>query len=230
MSSNCALILAAGRGERLRPLTDSIPKPLLKVGKLRLIEYHILNLAKAGVSNIFINRSHLRNMFDSLLHPSSYDNVHITWLDEPQGALETAGAIINAFNHTDADRLLVVNGDIWCDYNFRHLANLPGKDNYAHIVLTQNPEHNPGGDFSLDSGKVCECEEGRTSYTFTGIGQYRRSLFEDCEDGRLKLAPLLRQYIAMGRISGSIHHHEWMDIGTIERLEALRSRLFETSQ
>jgi len=154
MASNCALILAAGRGERLRPLTDTTPKPLLKVGTSRLIEYQINNLGNAGFTQIYINRAHLRECFDSLLDRQSFGIITLTYLDEPDGALETAGAIMNAFRFIDCDRLLVVNGDIWCDYDFRALNGLPASGDNAHIVLTKNPAHHPSGDFCIDKGRV----------------------------------------------------------------------------
>lgn len=230
MASNCALILAAGRGERLRPLTDTTPKPLLKVGTSRLIEFQINNLGNAGYTQVYINRAHLRECFDSMLDRQSFGTITITYLDEPDGALETAGAIVNAFRFIDCDRLLVVNGDIWCDYDFRALNGLPASGDNAHIVLTKNPAHHPAGDFCIDKGRVRACKNGEAAYTFTGIGMYRRGLFTEYGDGYQKLAPVLHSQIAQNRVSGSIHAGEWMDIGTPGRLELLRSRLRPASE
>ncbi len=229
MNCDIALILAAGRGERLRPITDSIPKPLIEVGKHRLIEYHIQNLAKSGVKKIYINRAHLRQQFDELLFTKHFPDLEISYLDEPDGALETAGAIINTFAEVDSEKLLVVNGDIWCDYNFNNIKDLPdsNKDN-AHIVLVTNPNHNPHGDFSIQNGRLIEKTRG-LSYTFSGIGIYRRRLFANQKIEFKKLAPVLHEQITLGLISASIHTGEWMDIGTVERLESLRAKLKKES-
>ena len=226
MSCNSALILAAGRGERLKPITDKTPKPLVLAGKHRLIEYHINNLCNAGIEQVYINRAHLRHKFDALLNRDKFPETEITYLDEPDGALETAGAIINAFDKIDSDRLIVVNGDIWTNYNFNYIKHLPHNINdNAHIVLTTNPGHNPDGDFSLEGDRLTEPRVNNQTYTFTGIGIYRRKMFESCSVGFIKLAPLIRQQIQLNRISASLCNEKWMDIGTIERLQALRDYL-----
>ena len=230
MNCDTALILAAGRGERLRPITDSIPKPLIEVGKHRLIEYHIFNLAKSGINTIYINRAHLRDQFEQLLESDKYPSVDLIYLDEPDGALETAGAIINAFAKTDSDRLLVVNGDIWCNYNFNNIRSLPNfPQHQSHIILVNNPEHHPNGDFSIEDGKLLKKSPNLPSYTFSGIGIYCRSLFANKNIEYKKLAPVLFEQIELSRISATIHGDEWMDIGTVERLELLRSRLEKKS-
>ena len=223
MTCNCALILAAGKGERLRPITDEIPKPLIQVGEFRLIEYHLFNLANAGIKHIYINRAHLREKFDELLNLSHYPGVKINYLDEPCGALETGGAIINAFENINTERLIVVNGDIWTDYNFNNIKSLPDNINdNAHIILTSNPAHNPQGDFSLEGSRLAKPDGINLSYTFTGIGIYRRRMFNECSVEFTKLAPLLRQQIALKTISASFTDKKWMDIGTLERLNELR--------
>jgi len=179
MNCDTALILAAGRGERLRPITDTIPKPLIQVGAHRLIEYHIFNLANSGIRNILINRAHLRDQFELLLPADKFIDITLTYLDEPVGALETAGAIVNAFANTTTDKLLVVNGDIWCDYNFNNIKALPNpKEFQSHIILVKNPEHHPDGDFSHENGVLVDKSSNKRSYTFSGIGVYCRSLFE----------------------------------------------------
>ncbi len=226
MNCDTALILAAGRGERLRPITDTIPKPLIKVGKHRLIEYHIFNLAKSGIKTIYINRAHLREQFELLLSPSKFADVELIYLDEPDGALETAGAIINAFAKTATNKLLAVNGDIWCDYNFNDISRLPGIPKYeSHIILVPNPEHHPNGDFSIENNRLLEKSANKKSYTFSGIGIYCRTTFKEQNIEYKKLAPVLHEQIARGSISASIHDGEWMDVGTADRLEKLRSKL-----
>ena len=225
MNSDTALILAAGRGERLRPITDSIPKPLIQVGGCRLIEYHIQNLINAGIKKIYINRAHLREKFDKLLPVNNFPDLQLTYIDEPDGALETAGAIINAFNQTDSDTLLVVNGDIWCDYDFNSIKHLPvDKADNAHVVLVANPDHNPQGDFSIQNNRLIDKIDG-PSYTFSGIGIYRRRMFNNQRVEFKKLAPALHEQIRIGLISASIHTGEWMDIGTAPRLESLQVKL-----
>ena len=226
MSCNCALILAAGKGERLKPLTNEIPKPLIRAGKYRLIEYHIFNLGKAGINRIYINRAHLRSKFDELLNFRNFPDVEINYLDEPDGALETAGAIINAFEKINTDRLIVLNGDIWTDFNFNDIKNLPSNVNdNAHVILTTNPSHNLSGDFSLDGNRLIERTNISQSYTFSGIGIYRKQMFEMRSVEFLKLAPVLRQQIKLNRVSASLSNKKWMDIGTMERLIALRELL-----
>lgn len=226
MSCNCALILAAGKGERLKPITNEIPKPLIRAGRYRLIEYHIINLAKAGVNRIYINRAHLRHKFDELLDLQQFPDVEISYLDEPRGALETAGAIINAFNKIHAGRLIVVNGDIWTNFNFNNINNLPCNINdNAHVILTANPNHNRGGDFSLDGNRLIERQDNRPSYTFTGIGIYRRQMFEMRSVEFLRLAPMLRQQVKLNKVSASLCTKKWMDVGTLERLSELRMLL-----
>ncbi len=225
MNCDTALILAAGRGERLRPITDSIPKPLIQIGEHRLIEYHLFNLANSGVKTVYINRAHLREQFDNLLSSTKFADIKLVYLDEPDGALETAGAIINAFNKISADKLLVVNGDIWCNFNFENIIHLPDNDNdNAHLVLVANPEHNSNGDFSIRNNRLVELNGG-SSYTFSGIGIYRRRLFAGQQIEFKKLAPVLHQQIALERISASIHDGDWIDVGTLERLELLRTKL-----
>ena len=230
MTCNCALILAAGKGERLKPITNQIPKPLIQVGEFRLIEYHIINLAKAGIKQIYINRAHLRHKFDELLCLENFPDVEIRYLDEPSGALETAGAIINAFDKVDTERLIVVNGDIWTDFNFINIIDLPllSKDN-SHIVLTSNPAHNLKGDFSLDGDRLAMPDDQMPSYTFTGIGIYRRRMFDGLVVEYSKLAPVLCQQIIQNTISASLTDNQWLDIGTLERLNELRSRLDQIS-
>ncbi|HHO42747.1 MAG TPA: nucleotidyltransferase family protein [Epsilonproteobacteria bacterium] len=212
-----AMILAAGRGERMRPLSDTIPKPLLQVGGKPLLVWHIQNLALAGFNKIVINIAYLANEIVKTIGDGSKWGVEILYSDERiEGALESAGGIIKALPLLGEGSFLVVNGDIWCDYNFDPSFILP--DNaLAHLVLVPNPPHNKKGDFSFDEGSVCLAQE--KTYTFSGIGYYSVQLFQDLEYGRRGLGELIRSTLAKKRfISGEIYHGRWFDIGTPQRL------------
>ena len=228
-----AMILAAGRGERMRPLTDDLPKPLLQVGGKALIVWHIEHLARAGVRELVINHAHLGAMLEAALGDGSRYGVDIRYSPEGE-ALETAGGIANALPLLGEEPFLVVNGDIFCDYDFsrpllvaRDMAR-PAADVMAHLVLVDNPQHNPQGDFFLQSGKIVQ--GGGEKLTFSGIGIYRPELFSSVVRGeKAKLAPLLREAIAAGRVSGEHHHGRWVDVGTPERLQWL-DRLLAAQQ
>ena len=213
-----AMILAAGRGERVRPLTDHTPKPLLPVAGKTLIE-HILNqLISAGFDDIIINHAHLGQQIEDHLGNGQPYGASIHYSPEGGQALETAGGIINALPLLGDAVFLVVNGDIATDFPFAELKNRTV--DLAHLVLVDNPEHHPQGDFCLDStGKVIE--NGAEHFTFSGIGLYRPELFSNTPAGSSKLGPLLRQAIAMQRVSGQKFAGFWMDIGTPERLQEL---------
>ena len=220
-----ALILAAGRGERLRPLTDITPKPLLQAGKFRLIEYHLQALAAAGIVNIVINHAHLGQQIVSALGNGSEYGVLIAYSAEPDGALETAGGIANALPLIKTDPFAVVNSDIWTDYPFDRLpAEISG---LAHLVLVDNPAHNPRGDFILHGDRVAESGTGiaANALTFSGIGIYRRALFRDLDPGRIKLAPVLRKAMANKQVSGEHYRGRWLDVGTPQRLAELDNEL-----
>jgi MurNAc alpha-1-phosphate uridylyltransferase len=223
-----AMILAAGRGERMRPLTDLTPKPLLPVAGKPLIVWHLERLARAGFRAIVINHAHLGDQIETLLGDGAAWGVRIEYSAEPQGALETAGGIANALPllgaHLDNAPFLVVNGDIFCDWDFvRARAALPAGI-LAHLVLVPNPPHHPGGDFTLHGATVGREENDRL--TFSGIGVYRPALFAGIERGRpAKLAPLLVEAIAAGRIRGERHAGRWEDVGTPERLAALDAEI-----
>ncbi len=209
-----AMILAAGRGERLRPLTDVTPKPLLEIGGRCLIEYHLEALAAAGYRDIVINLSWLGDKIRSRLGDGARFGVRLEYSEEPE-ALETAGGIVQALPLL-GDRFVVVNADIFTDYDFTRLRRA---DRDAHLVLITNPQHNPRGDFSLADSTVGNGRAGR--YTFSGIAVYRRSFFAGLEPGRRPLAPLLRAAADNGRVSGELYRGAWSDIGTAERLETL---------
>ena len=218
-----AMILAAGRGERMRPLTDTCPKPLLQVGGQCLIEHHIHHLAKAGVHDIVINYAWLGEQFPACLGDGSRYGVSIKYSDEGATALETAGGIINALPLLHGDIFLVVNGDIWTDYDFTRLPKqLSG---VAHLVLVDNPAHHPQGDFSLaGDGKVSDVP----ALTFSGIGVYARKLFTPYEKQIKPLAPLLRSAMQQGQVSGEHYRGQWWDVGTPARLQELDAFLSDS--
>jgi MurNAc alpha-1-phosphate uridylyltransferase len=216
------MILAAGRGERLRPHTDITPKPLIQVGKHRLIEYHLLNLAKAGIKDVVINISWLADQIRETLGDGSNYSLDIIYSDEGEEALETAGGIINAMPHLGDKPFIVINGDIWCDYDLSTLTTrIP--EHEAHLVLVKNPEHNTAGDFALENGLIKN--SGENKLTYSGIGLYTPAFFAGIQPGKKALAPILRKKSEDSKISGEIYNGEWVDIGTIERLAQLRSYL-----
>jgi MurNAc alpha-1-phosphate uridylyltransferase len=212
------MILAAGRGERMRPLTDHTPKPLLPVGGKPLIQYHIERLAAAGVREIVINHAHLGEQIEQTLGDGSHLGVRLHYSAEGQGqALETGGGIFKALPLLGPDPFLVVNGDIWTDYPFTDLKLHP--NDLAHLVLVENPPQHLKGDFALDGNRVKE--EGEPRYTFSGIGVYRQELFADCTPGAFSVVPLLRCAMSENRVGGHLYRGQWFDIGTPERLQAL---------
>lgn len=216
-----AMILAAGRGERMRPLTDHRPKPLLEVGGRALIVWHIERLVRAGIVELVINHAHLGRMVEQALGDGSRWGAHIRYSAEGR-ALETGGGIFRALPLLGDAPFLVVNGDIWCDVDFARLGLAPGL--LAHIVLVDNPPHHPDGDFCLRAdGRVVD--GGGACLTFSGVGVYHPDLFDGCTGGAFPLAPLLRDAMRTGRVSGEHHGGQWVDIGTPERLAALDQTL-----
>ncbi len=217
-----AMILAAGRGERMRPLTDNLPKPLLKVGGKMLIEYHLEKLKAANITDVIINHAWLGSKIEKALGDGSRYGLNIQYSAEGE-ALETAGGILNALPLlTDADNkseaFIVINGDIFCDYN---ISNLPSSlSGLAHLLLVDNPEHNPEGDFELTDTALVE-QAGENKKTFSGIGVYHPDLFKDYPNGKLALAPVLRKAMDQKLVTGELHHGLWHDIGTPERLAEL---------
>jgi MurNAc alpha-1-phosphate uridylyltransferase len=217
-----AMILAAGRGERMRPLTDHTPKPLLPVAGKPLIQHHIERLAAAGFKQLVINHAHLGEQIEQTLGDGRSWGVQIQYSAESP-ALETGGGIFRALPLLGPDPFLVVNGDVWTDVDFSRLRThaLTG---LAHLVLVNNPEHNPQGDFLLQQDRLLD-RRGAGAFTFSGIGLYRPELFAHCSDGPFPLAPLLREAMARGEVSGEHHAGVWMDIGTPQRLQQLASVL-----
>lgn len=213
-----AMILAAGRGERMRPLTDHTPKPLLLIAGKPLIVYHLEALRAAGIVDLVINTGHLGEQLPAALGDGRDWGVHITWSPEPPEALETGGGIFQALPLLGPEPFLVVNGDVWSDYPFHCLPASPA--GLAHLVLVSNPSHHLGGDFALKGDGWLD-EIGLQRLTFSGISVLRPELFIGCAPGRFPLGPLLRQAIASGRVSGEHYTGDWQDIGTPQRLAAL---------
>jgi len=216
-----ALILAAGRGERLRPLTDHTPKPLLEAGGQALIEHTILALARAGFTELVVNLAHLGGQIQARLGDGGRLGVRIAYSHEGEEALETGGGIHHALPLLGAEPFLVVNGDLATDYPFARLQSRP--TGLAHLVLVENPAHHPHGDFALQGETALA--QGEPRHTFSGIGVYRPELFAACAPGKFPLAPLLRQAMAAGQVSGELYPGFWMDIGTVERLREFDERL-----
>ena len=218
------MILAAGRGERMRPLTDTAPKPLLSVGGKRLIEYHLERLATAGFREVVINTAWLGDMIEAALGNGARFGLAITYSHERPEALETGGGIFRALPLLGSAPFLLVNGDVWTDIDFGALRREPPAGSLAHLVLVRNPPQHPRGDFLLEKGRVSEGEGPRQTYS--GIGIYRPELFAGCEPGKFPLLPLLRRAIAAGQLTGEAHTGRWYDIGTVERLQALDAELW----
>jgi len=214
-----AMVLAAGRGERMRPLSDAIPKCLLEVRGKPLIEWVIEALARSGVGDIVINHAHLGNMIESALGDGRRLGVAIRYSREGE-ALETAGGIAKALPLLGNSPFLAVNSDIFCDFDFSALVRRQLGRHLAHLVLVANPPHHPEGDFVLDGVKVSET--GSSRLTFSGIGLYRPELFASVKPGsKGQIAPLLRAAMAQGLVSGELHRGMWHDVGTPRRLAEL---------
>jgi len=219
-----AMILAAGRGERMRPLTLTRPKPLLEVGGRPLIVHHLRALAEAGFREVVINLSWLGTMIRETLGDGRQHGVNIHYSEEGPEPLETGGGIFHALPLLGPAPFVVVNGDIWTDYPYASLRERGLAADLARLVLVPNPPHNPAGDFLLHGGRILQGGDG-DALTFSGIGLYDPDLFDGCRAGAFKLAPLLRSASAAGRLSGEPYQGRWLDIGTPERLAALDRQL-----
>jgi MurNAc alpha-1-phosphate uridylyltransferase len=217
------MILAAGRGERMRPLTDHTPKPLLEVAGKPLIVWHIERLAAAGIAELVINHAHLGTQIERALGDGGQWGVRIRYSAEGEGrALETGGGIFRALPLLGEAPFLAVNADVWCDIDYGALILEQGLR--AFLVLVDNPEHHRAGDFHLDAaGRVHA--EGEPRLTFSGVGVYSPALFQACQPGAFPLAPLLRRAMAEGRVGGRRHAGRWVDVGTPERLLTLDKQL-----
>lgn len=212
-----AIILSAGRGQRLKPITDSIPKPLVEIAGKSLLVYHLEQLARAKITEVVINLAWLGKQIEKTIGNGNKFGLNITYSAEPAGGLETAGAIINALPLlTDGNiPFIVINGDIYTEYNFNNLKLTLAKENLAHLVLVNNPSFKTQGDFGLVDGIV----NNNQQLTFAGISVLHPKLFDGIELARLKLAPILRQAITKQQIQGELYQGYWSDIGTKTRLE-----------
>lgn len=232
------MILAAGRGKRLRPITDSIPKPLVEVAGKPLIEYHLEKLAQAGVQDVIINHAWLGDKIENSLGNGSRWGIKIHYSAEPEGGLETAGGIIKALPLIGDEPFLVINGDIFCDMNFNSLiqqarsmsqaqksalqSTKPYQGKLGHVVLVPSPEHNQSGDFGLkETGMV----EEKGGLTFSGLSVLSPILFNHLEVGFIPLAPILRDAMRKNLVSGQLEEGLWSDVGTLERLQQTEAKL-----
>ena len=229
-----AMIFAAGRGERMRPLTDACPKPLLKVRGRPLVTWHVLNLVRAGITEIVINTAHLGHMFEEELGDGSKYGAQIQYSHE-KVALETFGGIANALHLLGDEPFLAVSGDIYCPYfDFAQVKDVlhdkdiwgnphaPDKRDIAWLYLTPNPFHNLKGDFALDMYTLSN--EGTPKWNFAGIGVYRPEMFAELTPGEhAKFSPLMRKYIDLGVVGGEIYSGEWVNVGTVAQLDELNA-------
>ncbi|HEV7631602.1 MAG TPA: nucleotidyltransferase family protein [Steroidobacteraceae bacterium] len=216
-----AMLLAAGRGERMRPLTDHTPKPLLRVGDRTLIDWHLRKLARAGIREVVINLSWLGDQIRAELGRGGDYGLDIVYSQEPSPPLETGGGLFHALPLLGSDPFLLVNGDVFTDIDFAALAIEP--ELLAQLVLVPNPPHHPAGDFLLHAGRISE--QAGESLTYSGIGVLRPELFAGCNPGRFPLLPLLQRARAAGRLGGQKHAGTWLDVGTPERLAELNATL-----
>ena len=220
-----AFILAAGRGERMRPLTDTTPKPLLLAGGKPLIVWHLERLADSGFRDVVINHAHLSAQFEAALGDGSQFGLSIRYSPEPPGALETAGGIAHALPLLGSESFLVVNGDVWCDWDFKRAHALAGR--LAHLIFVANPPQHAGGDFCLDGETVHYASSGiGPTLTYAGTGVFSPEFFATVPAGAvMKMRPLLDAAIAHGKVSGERHNGRWVDVGTPERLAELDQEL-----
>lgn len=237
------MILAAGRGERMMPLTANLPKPMLLVAGKPLLQHHIENLAKAGLTDIVINIAWCGQAISDYFADGKKFGVNICYSDETSGALETAGGIVNALelltepNLSDEQCFLVVNGDIFCDFDFNQLPEL-SKEQTACLWLTDNPEHNSAGDFFLDNHQVknkisrvnVQSVNNQTCYTFSGIALYKKRFFNNIATEKLALGPLLKQAAELGKLKGIKLTVPWTDVGTPARLATLNEQLTDLNK
>ena len=217
-----AMILAAGRGERMRPITDRIPKPLVPVAGKPLIVYHLEALARACVHDVVINLAYRGAQIREALDDGSRYGVRITYSDEGPEPIETGGGIFKALPLLGAQPFIVVNGDIWTDFD---VATLPPLDDGAHarLVMVPNPPHVASGDFAVNGDYVIESDKDR--FTYSGIGVFSPEFFHDCQPGRFPLRPLLNRAIAARKLKGQVYRGVWLDIGTPQRLAELEASL-----
>jgi len=217
-----AMILAAGKGERMRPLTLHTPKPLLTAGGLPLIEHQLRSLMRTGYRDIVINHAWLGEQIEAYLGDGERFGAHIRY--SPEGEpLETGGGIFKALPLLGDGAFVIVNGDVWSGYDYSRLRLPEGA--LAHLVMVDNPAHHPAGDFALDDGRLANLPAPGRALTYSGIAVLHPALFEGCSHGAFKLAPLLREAMAQGRVTGEYFSGPWVDVGTPERLAEVEQLL-----
>lgn len=224
-----AVILAAGKGERMRPLTLTKPKPLLEVCGTTLIEHHIINLENSGFTEIVINISWLAQQIMRKLGDGSQYGVDIRYSSEGNEPLETGGGLFNALPLIGTDPFLVVNADIKTDFDFSSIKPHSYRDSLAHLILVENPDHNLKGDFSLHQDSTLSYQNTNAKYTYSGIGIYNPSIFEGCIHGKYSVVPLLKEHMNQQQITGQFYNGQWDDIGNIERLIAINKNCNKSS-
>ncbi len=217
-----AMILAAGLGTRMRPLTDTLPKPLLRAGGKALIEYHLINLAQAGIRDIVINHFHLGEKLEEALGDGSRYGVSLAYSRESV-RLETAGGIVKALPLLGTESFAVISADIWADYDYARLEPVDGEQTLARLIMVENPQHHKAGDFALGvDGRLSIAEEGSgAGVTYSGISVMHPKLFRGLQEAPLPLRPILDKAIAAGLVAAQMHDGHWFDIGTPERLAEL---------
>ena len=226
-----AMILAAGKGTRMRPLTDNCPKPLLMVSDKPLIEWHLQKLKAAGVSRVVVNCAYLADKVEAYFAARPDDGLEITVINEGDEPLETAGGILNAMCYLGDEPFLVINGDVWIEFDYSELIEkAKALKEQGLLVLVQNPEHNPKGDFAVDSlgelqNMTAASVEDASSYTFSGVSILSPALFETLSISSGALGPFLRQWIDQSLLEASVFDGYWLDVGTPERLQTLEARL-----
>jgi len=226
-----AMILAAGKGTRMRPLTDNCPKPLLMVSDKPLIEWHLHKLKAAGVTRVVVNCAYLAEKVEAYFAARPDDGLDITVINEGSEPLETAGGIVNAISHLGDEPFLVVNGDVWIEFDYSELVErISALKDKGALVLVKNPEHNPNGDFAVDSSGDLKnlasvSSDDSSSYTFSGISVLSPALFGSLSSSSGALGPFLRQWIDGSLLEASVFDGYWLDVGTPERLGALETRL-----
>jgi N-acetyl-alpha-D-muramate 1-phosphate uridylyltransferase len=222
-----AMVLAAGRGERMRPITDHIPKPLVPVAGKPLIAYHLESLARAGIRDIVINLAYRGAQIREALADGSRYGVRIAYSEEGPDPIETGGGLFKALPLLGPEPFLVVNGDVWTDFDFTRLPALD-EGALARLVMVPNPPHIARGDFGLEGDYLTEGDANRCTYS--GIGIFSSELFSGCQPGKFPLLPLFRRAISARRLRGQLHSGIWLDIGTPERLVALEDQLRSASR
>jgi MurNAc alpha-1-phosphate uridylyltransferase len=218
-----AMILAAGRGERMRPLSDETPKPMLLVGGKPLLQYQLENLSAAGITDVVINTGRLGRQIEAYFGDGRTWGVSIVYSREGETPLDTGGGIRHALPLLGAGPFLVVNGDIWIACDFQRLPQHLGTD-LAHLVMVANPPHHPQGDFLLEQGRLAADGDG-PRLTYAGVGVFAPELFRDCREEAFPLVVLLRAAMRQGRIRGEFFAGDWLDVGTPERLQELDSKI-----